>query len=265
MESEMIMARLREMFGDNFPFIIYGKTLQLQVRNVNYDKLKIFHRSSDRNALCHPGMEDFSTACHAFHEAAGIYFIRLHPILGPLLINEFGGADNIPKDFPPNVLRENICSYFHTVKEGVPVSDVNIVRNKVNDFGKWAVEDFPSLEELSAKTVEYLSEISSDITDYYHRKLLAAEDQRNDGSLEFEACLNPDGSFNLSQTFELIKVCNAIGGISLKSESFRNVKCKECGNIYQSVQTYMRHLKFKHYGVFTTYTFDYNDLELVDA
>jgi hypothetical protein len=261
-EPEMILNRLIEMFGVNLPLFIYGKSFQLQVRNINYDKLHIFHRSTEKNALRHSGIEDFSTACHALHEAAGIFFIRLHPILGPLCLNEFGGADNIPKEFPQNALKKDVCSYYHTVKEGVPGVDVHTVRNKVNDYGKWVFEDYPCLENLSPKTVEYLSETSSDILVHYQRKLLA-ENEPNDGP--FEACLDADGSFNLSRTFEILKVCNGIGGISLKAEKYKNIKCKSCGNIFQSVQTWIRHLKGKHFEVFQTYLFDYNKLFLVDV
>jgi hypothetical protein len=63
------------------------------------------------------------------------------------LLNEFGGADNIPKEFPPNAVKRDACSYFHTIKEGVPVVDVHTVHNKVNDYGKWVVEDYACLDK----------------------------------------------------------------------------------------------------------------------
>jgi hypothetical protein len=125
----------------SYPFITIGFTTDHDSRENDYENYAVYqsHRELPKLPKPEPHL-GFTPADFGLLEALLIHLARRHYLLGNLVTNIIGGADQILKEF--KIKPKYATVYYQMGKFGVPKEELTFVRCKLSSRNKWIGEGF---------------------------------------------------------------------------------------------------------------------------
>ncbi len=139
----------------SYAFVTVGFTTDLDSRESDYENYAVYQNHSEFPQLPKPKHHlNFSPADYGLLEALLIHLCRKHYLLGNLITNIIGGADQILREFKIKPIYASV--YYQLGKFGVPKAELTFVRSKLSSRNKWRGDGYPGKGVKKLKFLNWL-------------------------------------------------------------------------------------------------------------